>query len=152
MILAVGNDQQFVKFCTVAQRPDLARDPRFVKNQDRVRHRGVLIPILEALLLTRNKADWLAHLEAAKVPCGAINNLAEVFADPHVVARNMVDEWQHPLQPGLRLAASPMKFSATPVLQQRPPPLLGQHTDEVLREVLGQSDSAIAALRRRNIV
>ncbi len=84
LILAVGNDSQFAKFCDVAGRPDLACDPLYAKNQDRVRHRAQLVPILEALMKTRTKADWLAALEAAKVPCGAINNLAEVFADPQV--------------------------------------------------------------------
>jgi crotonobetainyl-CoA:carnitine CoA-transferase CaiB-like acyl-CoA transferase len=87
------------------------------------------VPLLEAIMKTRTKADWLAALEAAKVPCGAINNLAEVFADPQVQQRGMVTEWPHPLKDGLRLVASPMKLSATPVRTDLPPPLLGQHTD-----------------------
>ena len=96
---------------------------------------------------TRTKADWLAALEAAKVPCGAINNLAEVFADPQVTAREMVTPWQHPLQGDLRLVASPIKLSVTPPRKDLPPPLLGQHTDEVLREVLHCDDARLAVLR-----
>ncbi|AEG91412.1 CaiB/BaiF CoA transferase family protein [Ramlibacter tataouinensis] len=152
IILAVGNDGQFAKFCEVAGRPELAADPRFAKNQDRVRHRAVLVPLLEALMKTRPKARWLAELEAAKVPCGAINNLAEVFADPQVNQRGMVDEWAHPLRPGLRLVASPLKLGATPVRRERPPPLLGQHTGEVLRELLGWDAARIEALQQGKVI
>ncbi len=135
-ILAVGNDGQFAKMCAVAGRTDLAADPRFTKNQERVRHRATLVPVLEAVFKTRSKAHWLAALEAAKVPCGAINNLAEVFADPQVQARGMVHTWQHPLGGDVRLVASPIKMSLTPPRTDLPPPTLGQHTDEVLGEML----------------
>ena len=133
-ILAVGNDSQFAKMCTVAGRGDLAADARFIKNADRVRHRVVLVPILESIFQARSKADWLAVLEAAKVPCGAINNLAEVFADPQVLARGMVHTWQHPLAGDVCLVASPIKMSLTPPRTDLPPPMLGQHTREVLKE------------------
>jgi crotonobetainyl-CoA:carnitine CoA-transferase CaiB-like acyl-CoA transferase len=146
LILAVGNDSQYAKFCEVAGRPDLAADPRFVRNADRVRHREVLIPLLAEVMRTRSKPDWLAALEAAKVPCGAINQLDEVFADPHVQARGMTVPMPHPLTDELKLVASPMKFSATPVQYRRPPPLLGEHTDELLSE-FGLSDDERAALR-----
>ena len=146
LILAVGNDGQFAKFCAVAGHPEWASDARFATNANRVRHRGVLVPLLTATMLTRSKADWLAALEAAKVPCGPINNLAEVFADPQVHSRHMVDTWQHPLQPNLSLVASPMKLSHTPVRRLRPPPLLGQHTREVLTEVLNLSPQRIDEL------
>ncbi|TFZ06983.1 CoA transferase [Ramlibacter henchirensis] len=152
LILAVGNDSQFAKFCEVAGRPELARDERFARNQDRVRNRAVLVPMLEAVMKTRPKAQWLPALEAAKVPCGAINNLAEVFADPHVRERGMVDEWEHPLSPGLRLVGSPIKLSATPVRHEMPPPLLGQHTDEVLAVVLGWDAARIGALRQEGVI
>jgi crotonobetainyl-CoA:carnitine CoA-transferase CaiB-like acyl-CoA transferase len=148
LILAVGNDGQFAKFCEVAGRPELSSDPRFAKNKDRVKNRAVLVPMLEAVMKTRPKAQWLAALEAAKVPCGAINNLAEVFADPHVGQRGMVNEWDHPLKEGLRLVASPMKLSATPVRTDLPPPLLGQHTDEVLRGLLQCNDDRLQQLRK----
>jgi len=152
LILAVGNDGQFAKFCEVAGRPELARDERFARNQDRVRHRAVLVPLLESVMKTRTKAQWLPALEAAKVPCGAINHLAEVFADPHVNARGMVDEWAHPLQPDLRLVGSPIKLSETPVRRELPPPLLGQHTDEVLTGVLGWEASRIDGLRKEGVI
>jgi len=134
LILAVGNDGQFTKFCAVAGCSELARDPRFARNADRVRHRALLVPQLEAVMRMRSRADWLAALEAAKVPCGPINNLAEAFADPQVQARQMTAELPHPLAGPLRLVASPLKLSATPVQLRHAPPLLGQHSDEVLAE------------------
>jgi crotonobetainyl-CoA:carnitine CoA-transferase CaiB-like acyl-CoA transferase len=152
LILAVGNDGQYAKFCEVAGRPELATDPRFAKNQDRVRNRGALVPMLESVMKSRTKAVWLAALEAAKVPCGAINNLAEVFDDPQVNQRGMVTEWEHPLRPGLRLVSSPMKLSATPVRSELPPPLLGQHTEEVLRELLACNDGRLAELRNLKVI
>ena len=147
IILAVGNDGQFAKFCEVAGRPELARDERFARNQSRVRHRAVLVPMLEAVMKARGKADWLAALEAAKVPCGPINDLAEVFADPQVRARGMVHTWAHPLADAVDLVASPIKMSATPVRNDRPPPLMGEHTDEVLAEWLGADAARLAQLR-----
>lgn len=152
MILAVGNDHQFAKFCTVAAHPEIATDPRFVKNMGRVTHRAELVPMLESIMMTRTKADWLSALEAAKVPCGAINNLAEVFADPHVQSRHMVTPWAHPLEPNLRLVSSPLKLSETPVRTDLPPPLLGQHTDEVLAEVLGYSADQLAQMRANQVI
>ena len=146
IIVAVGNDGQFAKFSAVACHPEWATDPRFAKNQDRVRHRQTLVPMLEVALKTKTKAQWLAELEAAKVPCGAINNLAEVFADPHVQHRGMVQNWAHPLNPQLQLVASPMKLSATPVTARRPPPLLGEHTREVLTSLLGYNEQRLAQL------
>ena len=151
IILAVGNDGQFTKFCAVAGCPELASDPRFARNQDRVRNRAVLVPRLEAVMKRRTKAEWLSALEAAKVPCGAINNLAEVFADPQVRERGMVTNWTHPLAGRMQLVASPMKLSATPVSNDQPPPLLGQHTDEVLRQLLNYDDAQRSALKRQKV-
>lgn len=147
LILAVGNDSQYAKFCAVANIPELATNPLFAKNRDRVLNRGQLVPILEAVMKTRSKADWLGALEAAKVPCGAINSLAEVFADPQIEARKMVTEWQHPVKDDLKLVSSPMRLSATPVRTDLPPPLLGQHTEEVLRGVLNYSDAKLSELK-----
>ncbi|MES1979214.1 MAG: CaiB/BaiF CoA-transferase family protein [Pseudomonadota bacterium] len=152
LILAVGNDSQYVKFCGVANIPELGVNPLFAKNSDRVKNRAQLVPILETVLRTRSKADWLAALEAAKVPCGAINNLAEVFTDPQVEARKMVTEWQHPLRHDLRLVSSPIKLSATPVRTDLPPPRLGQHTDEVLRSVLNYGDEKLSDLKDSKII
>ena len=152
IIIAVGNDAQFRKYCGVANRPDLGTNPLFALNSDRVKNRAQLVPMLEAVMRTRRKADWLAALEAAKVPCGAINNLAEVFADPHIASRNMVTHWQHPHQSDLRLVSSPIKLSATPVRTDRPPPLLGQHTDEVLRTVLNYPDAKLSELKDQKAI
>jgi crotonobetainyl-CoA:carnitine CoA-transferase CaiB-like acyl-CoA transferase len=152
LILAVGNDSQFAKFCDAAGRPGIAADARFARNQDRVRNRAVLVPMLEEIMRTKRKAEWLALLEAVGVPCGPINNLAEVFEDPQVNERAMVNTWAHPLHEGLRLVASPIKLGATPVRAERPPPLLGQHTREVLREVLGWDDARIAAAKDKGAI
>ncbi|MCY4757337.1 CaiB/BaiF CoA transferase family protein [Pelomonas aquatica] len=134
LILAVGNDRQFAKFCDIAGRPDWAADPRFATNAERVRHRATLVPLLEDAIRQRPRADWLAALEAAKVPCGSINAIGEALADPQAQARGSVVDMPHPLAPVLRLIASPMKLSATPVRYLHAPPLLGQHSDELLRE------------------
>ncbi len=147
IILAVGNDGQFAKFCEVAGRADLAADPRFSKNADRVRHRAVLVPLLAALMRQRTREDWLAALETAKVPCGPINSLDQVFADPQVLARGMTETVPHPLTEALRLVASPLKLSATPPRTRHAPPLLGQHESEVLGDWLGWDAERIAAAR-----
>jgi crotonobetainyl-CoA:carnitine CoA-transferase CaiB-like acyl-CoA transferase len=151
MILAVGNDGQFAKFCAVAGRPELARDPRYARNADRVRHRAELVPLLAALMKTRRRADWLAALEAAKVPCGPINDLADVFADPQVRERGMTVRLPHALSGTVELVASPMKLSATPPSYRSAPPLLGEHTDQVLRE-LGLDADAVEGLRRSGAI
>jgi crotonobetainyl-CoA:carnitine CoA-transferase CaiB-like acyl-CoA transferase len=132
IVLAVGNDGPFERFCKVAGDPGLARDPRFAVNANRVRNRATLVPLLEPLMRQRSRADWLVALEQAKVPCGPINDLADVFADPQVIERGMRVPVPHPLTDKLHLVASPMKLSKTPVALRQAPPLLGQHTDQVL--------------------
>jgi crotonobetainyl-CoA:carnitine CoA-transferase CaiB-like acyl-CoA transferase len=151
LILAVGNDAQFVRFCAVAGCAELAADTRFARNAGRVRHRATLVPLLAARLKLRPRAAWLADLEAAKVPCGPINDLAEVFADAQVRERGMTVEMAHPLAGSVRMVASPIKLSATPVRYRRAPPLLGADTDAVLAE-LGLDAAAIAALRERGAI
>ncbi len=151
LILAVGNDSQFLRFCTVAGCPDLPADPRYARNADRVRHRDSLVPLLAERMKQRPRADWLSALEAAKVPCGPINDLAEVFADPQVQARGMTQRVAHPLAVSLQLVSSPLKLSATPTTLRRPPPLLGQHTDEVLAE-LGIDSGERQRLRAAGVV
>jgi crotonobetainyl-CoA:carnitine CoA-transferase CaiB-like acyl-CoA transferase len=146
LILAVGNDSQFARFCAVAGCSELAADPRFARNAGRVRDRAVLVPLLAARLKLKPRAEWLSALEAAKVPCGPINDLADVFADPQVRERAMTVELPHPLSGSVRLVASPLKLSATPVQYRRPPPLLGSDSDAVLAE-FGFGPEAIAALR-----
>lgn len=152
LILAVGNDSQYAKFCAVANIPELATNPLFATNRNRVQNRGQLVPILETVMKTRSKADWLGALEAAKVPCGAINSLAEVFADPQIEARKMVTDWQHPVKEDLKLVSSPIRMSATPVRTDLPPPLLGQHTDDVLRELLNYSDAQLSELKHTKVI
>ncbi len=151
LILAVGNDGQFERFCAVAGCSELAKDERFATNAARVRHREVLVPLLAERLRGRRRGEWLAALEAAKVPCGPINNLEDVFADPQVQSRAMTTVTPHPHTDRLELVASPIKMSATPPTLRRPPPLLGQHTDEVLAE-LGLAPARIAELRAAGIV
>jgi crotonobetainyl-CoA:carnitine CoA-transferase CaiB-like acyl-CoA transferase len=151
LILAVGNDGQFARFCAVAGCPEIAADARFARNAGRVRGRAVLVPVLAARMKARTRADWLGALEAAKVPCGPINDLAEVFADAQVRERGMTVELDHPLAGTIRLVASPMKLSVTPVRYERAPPLLGADTVTVLEE-LGLDAEAIANLRRSGAI
>jgi crotonobetainyl-CoA:carnitine CoA-transferase CaiB-like acyl-CoA transferase len=151
LILAVGNDSQFARFCAVAGCSELASDDRFARNAGRVRHRSTLVPLLAARLKLRRRDEWLADLEAAKVPCGPINDLADVFADPHVRERGMEVAMPHPLASEVRLVASPLKLGATPVQYRLPPPLLGQDTDAVLAE-FGFDAAGIADLRRAGAI
>jgi crotonobetainyl-CoA:carnitine CoA-transferase CaiB-like acyl-CoA transferase len=152
MIVAVGNDGQFARLCECVGHPEWSSDPRFARNQDRVMHRELLIPQLTHLMRLRPKAVWLSLLEASKVPCGPINDLAEVFNDPQVQARGMVESWHHPLQADLRLVASPMKLSATPVQHHLPPPCLGEHTADVLKDWLGMNASKVQALQSDQVI
>jgi len=151
LILAVGNDRQFAKFCDIAGRPDWAADTRFATNSERVRNRAILVPQLEEAIRQRPRNEWLAALEAAKVPCGSINSIGEALADPQAQARGAVVAMPHPLTPDLRLIASPMKMSATPVAYRHAPPLLGQHSDELLREA-GCSEEEITNWRNSGVI
>jgi crotonobetainyl-CoA:carnitine CoA-transferase CaiB-like acyl-CoA transferase len=151
IIVAVGNDRQFARLCDLLDEPALATDARFTTNAERVRCRDVLVPMLQAHFLQRDRRVWLSLLEAAGIPCGPVNDLADVFADPQVRARGMVVEVPHPHAGALPLVGSPITLSATPVESPRAPPLLGQHTDNVLREA-GYSDDEVAALRARGAI
>jgi crotonobetainyl-CoA:carnitine CoA-transferase CaiB-like acyl-CoA transferase len=152
MILAVGNDNQFAKLCGVMGRPDLAVDVRFATNTVRVANRTTLIPIMRGITTQRTTESWIAALEAAGVPCGPINTLERVFADPQVVARGVRIEMQHPLAGVLPLVASPMRLSGTPVEYRHPPPLLGEHTREVLSDALGLGADEIERLRVGKVI
>ncbi len=151
LILAVGNDRQFAKFSEIAGRPEWATDARFASNSARVRHRDLLVPELAGVIRQRPRAEWLAALEAAKVPCGAINNIAEALADPQAQARGTTVALPHPLSDALRLIASPIKLSATPVSYRRAPPLLGQHSRELLHEA-GYTGDEIQALFEARVI
>jgi crotonobetainyl-CoA:carnitine CoA-transferase CaiB-like acyl-CoA transferase len=152
LVLAVGNDGQFARFCAVAGRPELAVDPRFATNAARVTARGELAGILAGLFATRATADWVAALEAADVPCGPINDLAQVFADPQVRHRGLRVEIPRAGAPPVPVVASPIRLSRTPVRYERPPPAVGEHTREILEEVLGMTGDEVAALRARGVV
>ena len=152
LILAVGNDRQFAAFCQAAGRPELAEDPRFGTNPDRVRNRLILVPIVQEIMRERDSGDWILALSAAGVPCGLINDIAEVFQNPQVEDRGLRVEIPHPAGVPCPTVSSPMRFSATPITYDRPPPRLGQHTDEVLREILGLSEAEIARLSTHGVI
>jgi len=135
IIIAVGNDGQFGKLCEVTGRPALSKDERFATNAARVAHRDELIAILEAALRERNSHEWMELLNAVNVPCAPVRALDKVFADPQVAARGMVLEQMHPQAGPIRLVAQPLKMSASITQSDRVPPLLGQHTREILREL-----------------
>ncbi len=145
-MIAVGNDSQFVKFCEVAGCAELSSHPSYRRNADRVRNRDAVLAILEPIVRARPVAFWVERLEAAGVPCGPINNIAQALADPQVAARALRIDLPHPLAGVVPLVANPIKFSATPPVYDRPPPTLGQHTAEVLREC-GLDEAEIARLR-----
>ncbi|HEY6642111.1 CaiB/BaiF CoA-transferase family protein [Povalibacter sp.] len=145
LVLAVGNDSQFAKFCEAAD-CTFAQDPRYRKNADRVRNRAELVPLLEQVLQQRTVADWVALLEPLGVPVGPINDLAQVFEHPQVQSRMMRVDLPHPLAGSVPQVASPIKMSVTPPQYSSAPPTLGQHTREVLRERLDLSDEELARL------
>ncbi|MGH6980532.1 MAG: CaiB/BaiF CoA transferase family protein, partial [Stellaceae bacterium] len=153
IVLAIGNDGQFRKFCACAGVTELAADPRFATNSERVVNRAVVVPEVARLIAQRKSADLIAALEQAGVPCSPINSLDQVFADPQVKARDMVVRMAHPVAPDpIALLANPIKYSATPVEYKLSPPTMGQHTDAILRERLGMGDAEIVALRKSGVV
>ena len=135
-ILTVGNDGQFRKFCEVAGHPEWSADARFATNSARVANRAELVPLIRQVTVFRTTAEWIATLEQAGVPCGPINDLAQVFADPQVQARGTRVRMAHPLAGEVDLVANPIRLSRTPVDYRRPPPLLGEHNTEVLADWL----------------
>ena len=152
VILACGNDNLFNKFCEVAGCPELVKDPRFATNSKRVENREAITALLAAIFAKRTTKDWCDALELAGVPNGPINNLKQVFEEPQVVARGMKIELDHALAGKVPLIASPMKFSGTQLEFKNPPPVLGQHTEEVLGKLLKLDAAAIAKLRADGIV
>lgn len=134
LMVAVGTDQQFARFCAVLEMPGLAADPRFRTNRQRVAHRAELVPLLEAALQGRSAAEWNDRCWAAEIPVSPVQDMAATFADPHVVARGLVTEIAHPTAGMLPLVASPVRFADETPQPQRHPPLLGEHTIEVLTE------------------
>ncbi len=152
VILACGNDNLFRKFCEAAGCPELAQDPRFATNGKRVENRSEMTRLLQELFLKRSKREWIDLLDAAGVPNGPINDVAQVFEEPQVRSRGVRIELEHPVAGKLPMVASPMRFSESRLEYRLPPPLLGQHTEEVLRDLLGQSESQIASLRDAGVI
>ncbi len=151
IILVVGNDGQFMRLCEVIGLAHLASDERFATNGARVRHQAVLQPQIEAALRTADRAVWIERLEAASVPCGPINSVPEVFAEPQVQHREMVRMLAHPTAGEVPQVMSPFRFANASANSDRPPPVLGQHTEEVLAQI-GLSGEAVAALREQGVV
>jgi crotonobetainyl-CoA:carnitine CoA-transferase CaiB-like acyl-CoA transferase len=149
--IGVGSDSLWQRFCQAIERPDLAADPRFSTNPERVRHRHLLEPILDEILRQRDAAGWLARLREARVPCGLVNTLPEILEDEHFRARGGLKEVAHPTLGALPMLASPLHFSATAVTYRRPPPRLGEHSEEILTE-LGYDPGQITGMRREGII
>src|SRR5690242_2095180 len=142
-IVAVGNEGQFARMCEVIGRPELVKDERFATNASRVNNREEMIAILREIFLARTKRQWLDELERVGVPCGPINTIADVFADPQVQARGLRLDLPHPAIGSVPSVANPIRYSATPISYAGAPPALGADTDEVLSEILGVSPDEI---------
>lgn len=151
IILAVGNDPTFVRFCKTVGREDIAADARFATNATRVANRDLVTATLTPVMQTRTTTEWVGILEAAKIGCGPINTLKDAFADPHVIARECVVEMEHGSGAKVQVIANPVRLSATPPTYRSAPPVLGEHTDSVLTG-LGLGADEIAALRTQGVV
>jgi crotonobetainyl-CoA:carnitine CoA-transferase CaiB-like acyl-CoA transferase len=149
--IGAANDRTFAKLCEILGRPEWVKDPRFTTNALRVESREALASLIEALTVAEPRAAWLQRFETAGIPCGPINTYEDVFRDRHLLAREMLVETDHPVLGRLRTLGTPIKMSGAPLNPRRRAPLLGEHTDEVLRSV-GYGEEAIADLRKRNVV
>ena len=152
IIIAVGNDSQFVKLCKVLGCPEYAADDRYAINANRVRHREELLPLLQIRLATRSVEEWLNLLQPEGVPCGPVNSIAQTFENPQVVHRKMQIDLPHPLAGTVPSIANPIKFSGTPIHYQGAPPTLGQHSHDILQRYVGLSDAQITVLKGKGVV
>ena len=152
VIIACGNDNLFRRFCDAAGCPALAADTRFATNGKRVENRAELTRLIEEIFSRKTTAEWLPLLEYAGVPNGPINDIAQVFAEPQVKARGVRIELDHAAAGKMPLVASPMRFSATPLEYHLPPPLLGEHTDQILKTLLKLDETGIAKLRADGVI
>jgi glutaryl-CoA transferase len=150
--VGIGNDGQWRQFCEQAGRKDWAEDPSFKTNAKRVENRDQLIRMLEDLFMQADMAHWLSILEAAGVPCGSINSIDQVMGDPQVKAREMVIDVAHPTAGNIRMVASPLKIPTAPVKVRMPPPLLGEHTEQILQDLLGFDREAVEVLRTEQVI
>jgi crotonobetainyl-CoA:carnitine CoA-transferase CaiB-like acyl-CoA transferase len=152
LILAIANDRQFTSFAKAAGLEQLGRDVRFATNAARVAHRAELVGILTPAMASRSQAAWIAALETADVPCGPINRIDQVFDDPQAVARGLTIKMEHTAQGEMNLVASPLRLSGTPPEYRFAPPLLGEHTEDILNGVLAIQPAEIARLRAAKII
>ena len=152
IIIAVGNDSQFVKLCKVLGCPEYAADDRYAMNANRVRHREELLPLLQIRLAKRSVEEWLNLLQPEGVPCGPVNSIAQTFENPQVVHRKMQIDLPHPLAGTVPSIANPIKFSGTPIHYQGAPPTLGQHSHDILQRYVGLSDAQITVLKGKGVV
>ena len=152
MVLSIGNDATFKRFCDAFAISHLLADPRFATNQARVENRQFVTETLTPTMRSRTTAEWVAQLETLKIGCGPINTLKQVFADPHVIARGMVIEMDHSTGVPVQVIANPVKLSETPADYRVAPPTLGEHTNEILGDLLGMSPREITKLRDKGIV
>jgi len=152
LVVGVASEGIWKRFCAAIGKSELARDPRFEKNSDRVAHREVLIPMLSEILRSRNNESWLRLLNEAEVPCAPIQTIDQVFQSPQVLHRKMLVEVAHATAGSVRMAGLPVKFSATPASVRLPPPLLGEHSEQVLASWLGMSSEVVAQLKDKGIV
>lgn len=152
LILAVGNDRQFAKFCEIAGCAQLAVDERFATNANRIRNRETLIPLIQEVLLQRTTQEWVGPLESVGIPAGPINNIAQAFEHPQVKHRGMKVDLPHPQSGTVPLVANPIKLSETPVTYRSAPPTLGQHTQEILSTLGGLSGAEIQALANKGVI
>jgi crotonobetainyl-CoA:carnitine CoA-transferase CaiB-like acyl-CoA transferase len=152
MVLSIGNDPTFKRFCEAFDLTHLLEDQRFVTNAARVGNRQLVTDVLTPVMQRHPTNWWIERLESLKIGCGPINKLSEVFSDPHVLARNMVLEMAHGSGRAVKVIANPVKLSETPADYRLPPPLLGEHTDAVLGERLGLDAAALAGLRARGVI
>ncbi len=150
--IAVGNDRQFARLCGLLGKPELGADEKFATNSARVQNREEIISMLASIFKTASVAEWLGKLDEAEIPCGPINNFEQVFSMPQVKEREMLVQMEHPTIGALPLVGSPLKMSATPVEYRLPPPLMGEHTEDALMNVLGYSKAKIAELRKDGCV
>ena len=150
--IAVGSEKLWSAFCRVIERPDLEREPRFATNAERIRNRQTLEPLLESVFRTRTAAEWIARLQGAGIPASLVRDFQDVSAHPQSAVRHMFPEMDHPTAGRHRVTGTPVKLSETPGAPVLPAPLLGQHTHEVLKELLGLDDASFTSLAERSIV
>ncbi|MDG1860376.1 MAG: CaiB/BaiF CoA-transferase family protein, partial [SAR324 cluster bacterium] len=153
-VLAIGNDAQFRKFCKFAEASELPDDSRFKTNSDRVKNRNILVALITDLTQQHTTQYWLEGLAKRQVPCGPVNTIKEVFDDPQIQHREMEISMPHPLSGNgnVTLIGSPLKMSATPATYRHAPPTLGQHTDEILEELLGMDEDERRELAMKKVV